>query len=384
MTAGRRWRSSSGPRTRRRPWRCTPTGRAGSCEVRRGVHGVHEGSGGPAVAARQGQDLRPDSRNRDLAQHRVSLGRLPPARRDHPACWGRACVPAGVRAPAGQGPSVSGGRVLRVAPTGPRRLPGDRGPRGGPSVYKGSEGQGEELRGGAPGPGDAAGGPARSPEALRRSGQQLRLRGHVRRHSGGHGAGGAGAGQEHPRERRRGPARGHRPAVFRPSGVCPAGEETGQRPRAGQGPGGRRPGVRGGAPWLAGGERHLPAPHPDAPGGCRSPGLLTDVPPSTRPRGPRAAPPPSGHREESEGAAGPWFGLRPERTPCSRPSEASGLRSRPEQRQVVRRRRLAAAGLCPVEGLRRTGPPVTSDRLHHHHHHAPRASAGGRVCFLSE
>ncbi|XP_053525726.1 glycosyltransferase 1 domain-containing protein 1 isoform X8 [Artibeus jamaicensis] len=88
---------------------------------------------------------------------------------------------------------------------------------GGPSVYKGSEGQAEELRGGAPGPGDAAGRPPRGPEALRRSGQQLRLRGHVRCHPGGNGAGGAGAGQEHPRERRGGPARSHGAAVFRPS-----------------------------------------------------------------------------------------------------------------------------------------------------------------------
>lgn len=36
--------------------------------------------------------------------------------------------------------------------------------------------------------------------------------------SAGHGPGSAGAGPEHPRERGGGEARGHRPAVFRPSG----------------------------------------------------------------------------------------------------------------------------------------------------------------------
>ncbi|XP_076586754.1 glycosyltransferase 1 domain-containing protein 1 isoform X4 [Chaetodon auriga] len=79
------------------------------------------------------------------------------------------------------------------------------------------------------GPGEEPTGASCSDEKVLRCGQQLRLRGHVSSHLGGHGSRGTCVSQKHSRKRGRRAARVHGAPVLVSSGICASVSEAGVR-----------------------------------------------------------------------------------------------------------------------------------------------------------
>uniref|UniRef100_UPI0037E90CF9 glycosyltransferase 1 domain-containing protein 1 isoform X3 n=1 Tax=Semicossyphus pulcher TaxID=241346 RepID=UPI0037E90CF9 len=109
------------------------------------------------------------------------------------------------------------------------------------------------------GPGEEPAGASCCHEKVLRRGQQLRIRGHVSRHLGGHGSRGARVGPEHSRKCSCSSTRVHWPALLISSGICTSISKAAVRSRTERESGEEWESLRGRASRPEAGERNLPA-----------------------------------------------------------------------------------------------------------------------------